>query len=207
MLFSGLLPCLGHSCGLLSTLHLSLIAVTLSPTNAITQSVRILEEQATEISLGRKGAWWSTGSPERLETQGWGSCSQQRHPQTTQRSGATETPSIPSLLWLRWCLAILDSGNQTEATLSKTEPRGAHLIKKKIFFFYFIWSMANEQCHDSFRWTAKGLSHTYTCTHSPVASRLPHDAEQSPLCMYAKLVQSCPSLCNPMDCSPPDSSV
>ena len=27
--------------------------------------------------------------------------------------------------------------------------------------------MANQQCCDSFRWTAKGLSHTYTCIHSP----------------------------------------
>ena len=26
---------------------------------------------------------------------------------------------------------------------------------------------ANLQCCDSFRWTAKGLSHTYTCIHSP----------------------------------------
>ena len=26
-------------------------------------------------------------------------------------------------------------------------------------------------------------------------------------CMHAKLLQSCPTLCNPMDCNPPDSSV
>jgi len=29
----------------------------------------------------------------------------------------------------------------------------------------------------------------------------------SKLCMHAKLIQSCPTLCNPMDCSPPGSSV
>ena len=109
-------------------------------------------------------------------------------PPNHQRSGPTETPSIPSLLQFKWCLAILDSGNQTEANLSKTEPRGVHLIKKK-FFFYFIWSIAYEQCRDSFRRTAKGLSHTYTCIHSPVPPRLLHDIEQSSLCMHAKLVQ------------------
>ena len=27
------------------------------------------------------------------------------------------------------------------------------------------------------------------------------------ICMYAKSLQSCPTLCNPMDCSPPGSSV
>ena len=25
------------------------------------------------------------------------------------------------------------------------------------------------------------------------------------MCMHAKLLQSCPTLCNPMDCCPPDS--
>ena len=28
-------------------------------------------------------------------------------------------------------------------------------------------SIANEQCCNSFRWTAKGLSHTYTCIYPP----------------------------------------
>ena len=38
---------------------------------------------------------------------------------------------------------------------------------------------------DSFKWTAKGLSHTYTCIHSTPNSlliQLPHDTEQSSLC-------------------------
>ena len=29
-----------------------------------------------------------------------------------------------------------------------------------------MMSIADEQCCDSFRWTVKGLSHTYTCIHS-----------------------------------------
>ena len=33
-------------------------------------------------------------------------------------------------------------------------------------FFFFNWNIADLQCCDSFRWTAKGLSHTYTCIHS-----------------------------------------
>ena len=45
-------------------------------------------------------------------------------------------------------------------------------IIKKISFhklLIFYWHIANYQCCDSFRWTAKGLSHTYTyvCIHSP----------------------------------------
>ena len=43
------------------------------------------------------------------------------------------------------------------------------------FFFFFkciwCWGIADLQCCDSFRWAAKGLSHTYTdgctCIHSP----------------------------------------
>ena len=43
-----------------------------------------------------------------------------------------------------------------------------------IFFFFlsllilfWVFSLISKQCCDSFRWTAKGLSHTYTCVHSP----------------------------------------
>ena len=46
------------------------------------------------------------------------------------------------------------------------------------FFLLFVflklvilyWRIADEQCWDSFRWTAKGLSHIYTCNHSPPSS-------------------------------------
>ena len=37
----------------------------------------------------------------------------------------------------------------------------------KIFFLFLYWSIADKQCCDHFRWTAKGLNHTYTCIHSP----------------------------------------
>ena len=49
---------------------------------------------------------------------------------------------------------------------------GGEIIFVKSYPFYFIlnifiscWSRANDQC-DSFRWTAQGLSQTYTCIHS-----------------------------------------
>ena len=49
--------------------------------------------------------------------------------------------------------------------------------------------MASQQWCDSFSWTVKGLSHTYTCIHThpqtPLPSRLPHDTEQSSLCCPA----------------------
>ena len=32
--------------------------------------------------------------------------------------------------------------------------------------FILNWSIADQQCCDSFSWTAKGLSHTYICIHS-----------------------------------------
>ena len=39
--------------------------------------------------------------------------------------------------------------------------------KKKGTFFVSYWSLADYKCCDSFRWTAKGLSHAYTCIHAP----------------------------------------
>ena len=47
------------------------------------------------------------------------------------------------------------------------------------------WSIADEQCDDSFRWTSKGLSHTHTHTY-PFSSklcppRLPYNIEQRSL--------------------------
>ena len=38
----------------------------------------------------------------------------------------------------------------------------------------FYWSIADSQCCHSFRGTAKGLSHVYTCIHSPPNSPLVH---------------------------------
>ena len=56
---------------------------------------------------------------------------------------------------------------------------------KKNFILY--WSTAGWQCCNSFRWTAKVLSLTHVCIHSPLnslpfPSRLPHNVEQSSLC-------------------------
>ena len=60
-------------------------------------------------------------------------------------------------------------------------------MRWKLFFLNFLFyrSIVNWQCCDNFRWTAKGLSLTYTCSHSlptPLPSRLPHNIEQSSLC-------------------------
>ena len=60
----------------------------------------------------------------------------------------------------------------------KESPNGAlisfyafinHPYTHILFFFTFLsyWSIADYQCCDDFRWTAKGLSHAYPCTHSP----------------------------------------
>jgi len=32
---------------------------------------------------------------------------------------------------------------------------------------FLYWSIADKQSYGSFRWTAKGLSHAYTCIYSP----------------------------------------
>ena len=48
----------------------------------------------------------------------------------------------------------------------------------------WVWPV-NKQCYGSSRWTGKGPSHTYTCSHSPptpLPSRLPHNIEQSSMC-------------------------
>ena len=42
------------------------------------------------------------------------------------------------------------------------------LISQGTFIFY--WDVADEQRCDRFRWTAKGLSDSYTCMHSPLNS-------------------------------------
>ena len=58
----------------------------------------------------------------------------------------------------------------------------------KLFFFKLLilrWSIADWQCYDSFRWTPKGLSHAYTCIHSPPNSPVIQAAtyiEQNSLC-------------------------
>ena len=47
------------------------------------------------------------------------------------------------------------------------------LLRLTLFFpstfnlFILCWGRTDEQYSGSFRWTVKGLSHTYTCIHSP----------------------------------------
>ena len=62
-------------------------------------------------------------------------------------------------------------------------------IHNKIIFktFYSVLQI-NKQC-DDFRWTAKGLSHAYTCIHSPLLSRVPHTVEQSSIEQSSMCIQ------------------
>ena len=46
------------------------------------------------------------------------------------------------------------------------------LAPNSFFNLYFILCLADQQCCDSFQWTAKWLSHTYPRIHSP--SNSPH---------------------------------
>ena len=51
--------------------------------------------------------------------------------------------------------------------------------------------------------TTEQLTHTHTCTHTHM-----HTPVLMPLgCMHAKSLQSCPTLCIPMDCNLLGSSV
>ena len=43
----------------------------------------------------------------------------------------------------------------------------AYYFRERIFLTCFIWRIGDWQCWDSFRWTAKRLSQTYRCIHSP----------------------------------------
>ena len=52
-------------------------------------------------------------------------------------------------------------------------------------FLILYWSIADLKCCDSFRWTTRGPSHTFTLSilpQTPLPSRLPHNVDQSSLC-------------------------
>ena len=79
---------------------------------------------------------------------------------------------------------------------------------------FFFWSIVDLQCCVSFYCKAKLFSHTYI--HSFLDSfpiQALQSIDQSPLCytvgpcIRAKSLQSYPTLCDSVDCSPPDSSV
>ena len=79
----------------------------------------------------------------------------------------------------RQCLCnIWDFGEELSAN---------HCICFCLFFILFIlyWSIADLKCCDSFRWTTRGPSHTFTLSilpQTPLPSRLPHNVDQSSLC-------------------------
>ena len=52
-----------------------------------------------------------------------------------------------------------------------------------------------------------GCKSTSMCPHCWVLGKGPFPALQMVIFVYAKSLQSCPTLCNPMECSPPGSSV
>ena len=52
----------------------------------------------------------------------------------------------------------------------------SHSIMMANYYFLFHRGITNKQYCDSFRWKAKGLSHTYTCIHCPPNS-LPLQAD------------------------------
>ena len=63
---------------------------------------------------------------------------------------------------------------------------GIGIASPSSYSFWFFWMIVALQCCVCFCSTAKGISYMYTC---------------------AQLLQLCPPLCDPMDCSPSGSSV
>ena len=92
-----------------------------------------------------------------------------------------------------------------------------------VFFFKnFYWSIADLQCHVDFCYTGKWISYTYTCDNSFFKILSPYRPLQSIkfpvlysrfsliICFRyaaAKSLQSCPTLCDPIDGSPPGSTI
>ena len=94
-------------------------------------------------------------------------------------------------------------------------------VKGLIFFFHFYSNIVDLQCCVSFRHTAKWFSYIYVCVCVCVCEcvcacmcvvvafeSLGHVWLFVTLYVYMCLItQLCPTLCNPMDCSLPGSSV
>ena len=71
------------------------------------------------------------------------------------------------------CARFIDEGMEAHKVNGGSGGEGLHLmlLKENIFFFkkkLFIqcWNIVSRQCYDSFRWTAKGLSHISLGIHS-----------------------------------------
>ena len=79
---------------------------------------------------------------------------------------------------------------------------GIHSLKKK-----FYWSIVDLHCCVDFCYSEKWLSYTYILFHYGLS----WDIEYSSLCYTvaaaAKPLQSCPTLCDPIDSSPPGSPI
>ena len=100
-----------------------------------------------------------------------------------------------------------------------------------VFFFFLIWKIGALQCCVSFCCAAKWISYTYACIPSSLGfhpievttehwvafpvlySRFSlviyslhvHACTYICVCVCVLVAQSCPTLCDPMDCSPPGS--
>ena len=80
---------------------------------------------------------------------------------------------------LEGCVRNVDSG----CLCRGLEVEGEQMVLFSFYFqfklFILCWRVANQQCCDGFRWTAKGLSQTYTCisilAQTMLLSRLPHN--------------------------------
>ena len=77
-----------------------------------------------------------------------------------------QTGSLPPVCAGLHCLVALPTDHihllESFFGESKIQLVGFQLFKN---FFILYWSLAYSQCGAGFRWTAKGLSHTYTSIH------------------------------------------
>ena len=113
--------------------------------------------------------------------------------QLTAESSSCSLNSTRSFVYLDYCIHfpsdIVSLSCFSCFFLLKLSFNSMHcssLSFRLIFFFY--WSVVDVQCCVNFFYTAKWLSYMF-------------------MCMCTKSLQSCPTLCNPMDCSPLGSSV
>ena len=79
------------------------------------------------------------------------------------------------------------------------------LSSKETIFSSFYWSIVDLQRCVSFRYIAKWFSYTHTHNKKPLEKAFFSRAFS--LIVKVKVAQSCATLCNPMYCSPPGSSI
>ena len=85
-------------------------------------------------------------------------------------------------------------------------------VLKNLRYPFLSWSIVNLQCCVSFRYTAKWFCYTYTHLSISIIFQILspkkihwhfHDKTQSPSVQFSSVTQSCPTLCNPMNCITP----